>query len=180
MFHPFPMALLVCAALVPTAAWPADPADPAAPVPPVGYRSTMDGYRSHAAEPVGPWRDANDRVGRQGGAHAQGAHVDQPDQPDQPADQPAGDPHAGHAASAGAPADAAPSHDHGTQDHGTHNHGAHKPGAHDHRMHQRRPSADAAGKGPHTCMHPDTACGDGMKHRHDACPMKKESGHAHH
>lgn len=179
MFHPFPMALLVCAALVPTAAWPADPADPAAPVPSVGYRSTMDSYRSHAAEPVGTWRDANDRVGRQGGAHAHGAHVDQS------ADQPADDLHAEHAAPAGAPADTAPSHDHGTQDHGTHDHGthdhgAHQPGAHDHRMHQRRPAADAAGKGPHTCMHPDTARGDGMKHRHDACPMKKESGHAHH
>jgi len=158
MLHSFPAALLVCAALAPTAAWPSDAADPAAPVPPVGYRSTMDGYRSHASEPVGPWRDANDRVGRQGGAHAQGAHVDQPEQP----------------------ADAAPSHDHDTQDHGTHNHGAHKPGAHDHRMHQRGPAADAAGKGPHTCMHHDTAGGDGMKHRHEACPMKKESGHAHH
>lgn len=167
MFHSFPMALLVCAALVPTAAWPADPADPAAPVPSVGYRSTIDGYRSHAAEPVGPWRDANDRVGRQGGAHAQDAHVDQPDQP---ADRPAGNPHAEHAASVGAPVDAAPSHDHG----------AHKPGAHDHRMQQRRPAADAAGKGPHTCMHHDIAGGDGMKHRHDACPMKKESDHAHH
>lgn len=178
MFHPFPMALLVCAALVPTVAWPADPADPAdpaAPVPSVGYRSTIDGYRSHAVEPVGPWRDANDRVGRQGGAHAHGAHVDQP------ADQPADDPHAGHAAAAtGAPADAAPSHDHGTQDPSTHDHGAHQPGAHDHRMHQRRPAADAAGKGPHTCMHHDTAGGDGMKHLPDACPMKKESGHAHH
>lgn len=33
---------------------------------------------------------------------------------------------------------------------------------------------------PHTCMrHGDTVAGDGMTHRHDACPMKKEGGHAH-
>ena len=65
-------------------------------------------------------------------------------------------------------------------DRGTPDHGAPQPGAPDHRMHQRRPAADAAGKAAHNCMHHDTAGGDGMKHRHDACPMKKEIGHAHH
>lgn len=102
MLHFFPAALLVCAALAPTAAWPSDAADPAAPVPSVGYRSMMDGYRSHAAEPVGSWRDANDRVGRQVGAHAHAANADQPMGP------PVDDPHAGHPA----PAEGAPAHDH--------------------------------------------------------------------
>jgi hypothetical protein len=102
MLHSFPAALLVCAALVPTAAWSADPADPATPVPSAGYRSMIDGYRSHAAAPVGPWRDANDRVGRQVGAHAHAAHADQS------MDQPVADPHAAHPA----PAEGAPAHDH--------------------------------------------------------------------
>lgn len=107
MLHPFPTVLLVCAALVPTSAWPADPADPAAPVPSADYRSMIDGYRSHAAEPVGPWRDANDRVGRQAGAHAHAVHADQP------MDRPVDDPHAGHSAAA----ESAPAHDHAAHEH---------------------------------------------------------------
>ncbi|MDP3287588.1 hypothetical protein [Methyloversatilis sp.] len=163
MFHLLPKTLLVCAALVPTSAWPADPADPAAPVPSADYRSMIDGYRSHAAEPVGPWRDANDRVGRQTGAHA--AHADHPE----PANPQLEDPHAGHSAPAGARAEGSSAHDHG----------AGNPAAHDHRMHHGKPAADA-GNVPHHCMHHDNAAGGGMKHKHDACPMKKEGGHAHH
>lgn len=163
MLQPFTMALLVCAALVPAAAWPADPADPAAPVPPAIHRSLIDSYRSHPAEPVGSWRDANERVGRQAGAQEHGAHADPSDSR---VDPPGGDPHAGHSA----PADATSAHDHS----------ARKPGAQAHCAPHRKPAADGAGEGPHTCMrHGDTVAGDGMTHRHDACPMKKEGGHAH-
>ena len=35
-----------------------------------GYRSAFDGYRNHADQPVGSWREANDRVGRIGGWRA--------------------------------------------------------------------------------------------------------------
>ena len=34
------------------------------------YRSAFDGYRNHADQPVGSWREANDRVGRIGGWRA--------------------------------------------------------------------------------------------------------------
>lgn len=71
-------ALLACAAS-PGFAQPATPR-PAAPASaPVasastpgapGYRSTFDGYRNHADQPVGSWREANDRVGRIGGWRA--------------------------------------------------------------------------------------------------------------
>jgi hypothetical protein len=166
MLHPFSIALLVCAALAPATAWPADPADPAAMVPSIRHGSAIDGYRSHAPEPVGSWRDANERVARQAGAHAHGAQ----------AAPSVGDPHAGHSAPVGAPADAAARHDHSM-----HDHGAHSPGAHDHSMHQRKPASDGAGKEPAHCKHHDTAgVGGGRSHAHAGCPMKKEGSHAHH
>ena len=50
---------------------------PASAAPPasasvMGYRSAFDGYRSFKDQPVQPWREANDLVGRIGGwqAHA--------------------------------------------------------------------------------------------------------------
>ncbi|MFH1815147.1 MAG: hypothetical protein ABIF28_13440 [Pseudomonadota bacterium] len=166
MLHLFPKTLLVWAALASSAVWSADPVDPAAPVPSAGHRSALDGYRGHAGETVGSWRDANDRVARQAGAHAHGAQVDHRDQPATPQ---LDDPHAGHSAPAGAPAEGSSAHDPGVGN----------PVAHDHHMHHDKPAADA-GSAPHHCMHHNKAAGGGMKHKHDACPMKKEGGHAHH
>lgn len=46
---------------------PRDPADPKVTVPPVRYDSAFARYRPNADVEVGPWRDANDNVGRIGG-----------------------------------------------------------------------------------------------------------------
>lgn len=92
-------ALLTIAALTPASVWPVDPADPAAAVPPLEFRSAIGSYRTHATEPVGSWRGANERVGSQAGAHAHAS----------PGDAPTDDPHATH----GAPADTPAVHDHG-------------------------------------------------------------------
>jgi hypothetical protein len=46
---------------------PRDPGDPAAAVPPVRYESAFARYRPNAEVEVGPWRNANDNVGRIGG-----------------------------------------------------------------------------------------------------------------
>jgi hypothetical protein len=73
----FPLrALAVAAAL--GALPPTLPAQPQAPASaaqgctpsaaaPCPYRSAFDGYRRHADQPLVPWREANDRVGRLGG-----------------------------------------------------------------------------------------------------------------
>ena len=44
-----------------------DPRDANAPVPPAMHQSPFAKYRPFAAEVLGPWRDANDEVGRIGG-----------------------------------------------------------------------------------------------------------------
>lgn len=40
---------------------------PSPATPAVGYRSAFDGYSTFRDEPVRPWRDVNDQVGRIGG-----------------------------------------------------------------------------------------------------------------
>lgn len=45
----------------------ANPGDARAQVPGVTYRSAFQGYRQHADAEVGPWVEANDKVGRIGG-----------------------------------------------------------------------------------------------------------------
>jgi len=45
----------------------ADPADPAASVPALNHRSAFAGYRPNVEQPVGAWRELNDKVGRIGG-----------------------------------------------------------------------------------------------------------------
>ena len=53
-----------------------DPGDASAPVPPAVHQSPFAHYRPFAAEVLGPWREANDEVGRIGGwkAYAREAH----------------------------------------------------------------------------------------------------------
>ena len=76
--HAAVAALLACAAspgfTQPAAPRPASPASaPVASASTPGgpaYRSAFDGYRHHADQPVGSWREANDRVGRIGGWRA--------------------------------------------------------------------------------------------------------------
>jgi hypothetical protein len=60
-------ALLAALAFAP--ALPAQPV-PAVPAPTLKYRSALEGWRAHAEQPVTPWRDANDLVGRIGGWQA--------------------------------------------------------------------------------------------------------------
>ena len=76
-----------------------DAADPKAPVPPVIHRSALTDYRPLGDAGVGPWRDANDEVGRIGGwraysreaqsarESARGAHAPQ-SAPGMPSSQP--------------------------------------------------------------------------------------------
>jgi len=52
-----------------TSAQPADNAPPAAPAA-AGERSAFDGYRRFADQPVQPWRESNELVGRIGGWQA--------------------------------------------------------------------------------------------------------------
>jgi hypothetical protein len=40
------------------------------PAPPTAYRSAFDDYKRHRDEPLIPWRQANDAVGRIGGWRA--------------------------------------------------------------------------------------------------------------
>ena len=42
-------------------------ADPAAQVPPISYRSAFEGYVPYREQPLAPWREVNDEVGRVGG-----------------------------------------------------------------------------------------------------------------
>ena len=78
---------------------PADAAtQPARLAGPHAYRSAFDGYRRHAEQPVQPWREANDTVGRIGGwqAYAREAQGTAPPAAATPASgAPAGS-HAGH------------------------------------------------------------------------------------
>jgi len=71
-----------------------------APAPPPAYRSAFEGYRPYVEEPLAPWREVNDTVGRVGG-HVGVLRADENNAPPQPA--PSG---AGHA-----PAAKEPSHD---------------------------------------------------------------------
>jgi hypothetical protein len=82
-------ALLVCTALAPLSAYPADPSDAAVPVPPVQYRSAFDAYRAHTKEPVSRWRDANKTVTQPSMAHPHASPTM------------ADDPHAAHKRAAG-------------------------------------------------------------------------------
>ncbi|MDZ5455743.1 MULTISPECIES: hypothetical protein [Azohydromonas] len=52
-------------------------ATPAAPQP--VYRSTFEGYRAFTDEPVRPWRETNDTVGRIGGWKAYAREIQAPD-----------------------------------------------------------------------------------------------------
>lgn len=71
------------------------------------YESPLRAYKAYAEQPVGSWREANDRVGRIGGWRAYAREIQTgepaPDLPPQPAPAPAdapkapvADPHAGH------------------------------------------------------------------------------------
>ena len=59
----------------------------------VGYQSPISGYQPYADQPVQPWREANDRVGRIGGwrAYAKEAAAGE-----SPKETPAVDAHSGH------------------------------------------------------------------------------------
>ena len=69
------------------------------------YRSTFDAYQRFTEENVGPWRDANDTVGRIGGWRSYAKEGREPAVPGTPnpsssstpaAPAPAANPHAGH------------------------------------------------------------------------------------
>lgn len=69
------------------------------------YRSTFDAYQRFTDEKVGPWRDANDTVGRIGGWRSYAKEGREPAAPGAPnptssptpaAPAPAANPHAGH------------------------------------------------------------------------------------
>lgn len=69
----------------------------------LGYHSTFDGYQRFADQQVGPWREANDTVGRIGGWRAYAREAREPAQrspaPSSAGTQtpaPVADPHAGH------------------------------------------------------------------------------------
>jgi hypothetical protein len=59
-------AALACAAGAAGAQTPATPSREGAVAPPP-YRSAYDGYRPYVDEPLAPWREVNDTVGRVGG-----------------------------------------------------------------------------------------------------------------
>ena len=46
------------------------PHDPLAPVPALHYDSSLAGYRPFSDDPIKPWKEANDNVGRIGGWRA--------------------------------------------------------------------------------------------------------------
>lgn len=60
---PWALVLLAGTAAAQSPALPIKPAMPTR----LQYTSTLSGYQGYADEPVQPWRDANDRVGRIGG-----------------------------------------------------------------------------------------------------------------
>lgn len=80
----------------------ADPLDAWAAVPAVVYESAFTPYRAHGAETLGPWKAANDHVGRIGGwrAYAREASPADTPAPKAPAAGAAGQPrppgHGGH------------------------------------------------------------------------------------
>lgn len=59
----------------------ADPAEPAAAVPPLAYRSTFKGYRRHAEQTPGSWRELNEQVARIGGWRAYAKEAQEPPAP---------------------------------------------------------------------------------------------------
>jgi hypothetical protein len=55
-----------------------------APAPPPAYRSAFEGYRPYVEEPLAPWREVNDTVGRVGG-HVGVLRADESSAPPPPA-----------------------------------------------------------------------------------------------
>ena len=47
-----------------------DPSSPRGKAPPLEYRSAFDGYQAFKDEPQAPWRESNEAVKDEGGAHA--------------------------------------------------------------------------------------------------------------
>lgn len=81
-------------------------AQPAPPPPePFAFRSALEQYQPYAPQPVGPWRGANDTVGRIGGwrAYAREAAASEAATPAPAAPPPAPDAHGGHGHAPGAP-----------------------------------------------------------------------------
>jgi hypothetical protein len=99
-FRPAVLAVLTLAPVLAAAQSGTTPATPQ-PV----YRSAFEGYRAFTDEPVRPWRETNDAVGRIGGWKAYARETQAPDA--QPATAPA-------AASASAPVPAAAGGGHST------------------------------------------------------------------
>jgi hypothetical protein len=77
-------AALVCAAGAAGAQTPAQPLPEAAVAAPPAYRSAFEGYRPYVEEPLAPWREVNDTVGRVGG-HVGVLRADESGAPPQPA-----------------------------------------------------------------------------------------------
>jgi len=75
-------AALVCAAGAAGAQTPA-PREAAVAAPPA-YRSAFEGYRPYVEEPLAPWREVNDTVGRVGG-HVGVLRADESSAPPPPA-----------------------------------------------------------------------------------------------
>lgn len=89
------LAALTVPAQVPPA--PADTTAAAAPASALPYRSAFADYQPFADQKVGPWKEANDTVGKAGGWRAYAKEAAQPQPAAAPA--PAGNPtlpHAGH------------------------------------------------------------------------------------
>lgn len=61
-----------------------DPANPQAAVPAVTYRSPLADYRRNGDQPVGNWRDLNDRVRAIGGWRAYAREANAPEGGDKP------------------------------------------------------------------------------------------------
>jgi hypothetical protein len=76
-------------------------AQPSSAVPSNPYRSAFEGYRNHKDEPLIPWRQANETVGRIGGWQAYAREAQGAALPSQP---PASAAAAGHGSHKGRPA----------------------------------------------------------------------------
>ncbi len=59
-----------------------DPNDPSVAIPATKYRSAFDGYRNMRDEPISPWKESNDLVGRIGGWRVYAREAAQGDAPD--------------------------------------------------------------------------------------------------
>ncbi len=64
---------------------PAASSAPTAVAPAVSPASAFDGYRRFEAQPIAPWRDSNDTVGRIGGWKAYAREAQQPASAPEPA-----------------------------------------------------------------------------------------------